>query len=208
MLSDFVNLNDVGRIMDLGAGVGILGMLMARKYPQAEVTLLELQKSLYKLMIKNISLNNLDERVTGVHADIRALPEGLAGFDIVVANPPFRRPGTGHLSEGDERAIARHEIALDLGSLMDAAVKCLRPKGRLYMVYHPGRLNELIEHMRLRRLEPKRMRFVNGKLGLEGKMVLIEAVKGGRTALRIDPPLIVYKDDGTFSDEMKRILNG
>jgi tRNA1Val (adenine37-N6)-methyltransferase len=205
LLYDFVDLKRAERIADFGAGSGVVGLLLAKKYPDARVTLVELQDSLYKLARKNVSLNEMAERVEVLKADIRELPAELARLDLVVSNPPFRKPGTGRMSPGQERAVARHELELTLSELVSAASACLKHRGRFSIIYHPERMLELIEELRAVRLEPKRLRFVHGNAESEAKMVLLDAVKGGRGGMKIERPLFVYNADGSYSDEVARI---
>jgi len=205
VLHAFVNLRRVERIADLGAGSGVVGLLLAKRYPEARVTLVELQDSLYKLAKKNVKLNGLDDRAEVLKANIKALPDELKGFDLVVSNPPFRKPGTGRLSPGGERALARHELAITLKELAASASGLLRHGGRFAVIYHPARLAELMEELKAVRLEPKRLRFVHGNENSEAKMVLLEAVRGGRGGLRIEKPLFVYSADGSYTDELSAI---
>jgi tRNA1Val (adenine37-N6)-methyltransferase len=212
LLFDFVNLRKVERIGDLGAGSGIVGILLAKKNPHAKATLFEIQDSLASLAEKNITLNNLGERVKVMKTDLRRLkplPSFIApySFDLVVSNPPFRRLKSGRLSEGEEKAVARHEIKLRLHELVDAATYLLREKGRFCMIYNPSRLSELVEIFKKRGLEPKRLRFVHSHVSSEAKMVLLEATKGGRSGLKVDKPLYIYKDDGRYTDEVMEIYN-
>lgn len=210
LLSSFVELERVGAIADLGAGSGVVGLMLAARYEQARVKLIELQGPLHELCIKNIAANGLTGRVEALHADIRALPPELTGqFDLVVTNPPYRKPSTGRMSEGAERTIARHEVEITLAELLGAGARLLRARGRFCVVYHPGRLVELFGGMRAMRLEPKRMRFVHGRADLEAKVVLVEAVKDGRDGLAVDPPLFVYERDGkTYTDAVRAMCDG
>ena len=105
-------------------------------------------------------------------------------YDLVVSNPPFRKPTTGRLSAGEERAIARHELALRFSDLAGAAAYLLKSKGRFFMIYHPERLLEVFDSLRKHRLEPKRIRFVHNDIGSESKIVLIEAVRDGKPGVR------------------------
>jgi tRNA1Val (adenine37-N6)-methyltransferase len=205
LLYDFVSLKRVERIADLGAGSGVVGLLLARRYADSSVTLVELQESLYKLARKNVRINGLSDRVEVLKADIRSLPAKLKGFDLAISNPPFRKPGTGRLSPGEERALARHELALTLKELVSAASGILKHGGRFSIIYHPARLLELVEELKAVRLEPKRFRFVHGNIKSEAKMVLLEAVKGGRGGMKIEKPLFVYNEDGSYTDEVARI---
>lgn len=210
LLYDFVDLKKVDRIADLGAGSGIVGILLAKKYINADVTLFELQESLVELARKNIALNSLVDRVKVIKCDLRTIHAVACtpqDYDLAISNPPFRKLNSGLISTVDEKAIARHEINLKLDELINAASYLLRAKGRFSMVYHPFRLSELMCTLKSRDLEPKRARFVHPNISSEAKMVLLEAVKGGREGLKVDRPLCIYKEDGSYTDELKRIYN-
>ena len=144
--------------------------------------------------------------------DIKEVPKGIypelrpEGFDVLVTNPPFRKIGTGKISPYDERAVARHEISLSLSELLDTAKYLLKNRGRFFMIYHPFRLTELISRMRECSLEPKRIRFVHPGHGKEATMVLVDAVKSGSVELKIEYPLIVYDNNGNYSDETLKMF--
>ncbi|GAB4388262.1 MAG: methyltransferase [Thermodesulfovibrionales bacterium] len=205
LLHAFVNLRRAGRILDLGAGCGVVGLLLAGRYPAARVVLLELQQGLFRLAEENIALNGLEGRVEALQGDIRALPGGMGLFDLAVSNPPFRKPLSGRLSEGEEKAVARHEMRLKLGELVAAAASVLREKGRFCLVYHPLRLPELMGELSAAGLEPKRALFVHGRKTAEARMVLVEAAKGGRPGLKVEPPIFVYEDGGGYTGEVREI---
>lgn len=221
LLYSFVNLQRAYRIADVGAGSGIVGILLAKKYHDSEVALIEIQNSLAGLAEKNITLNKVEKRVRVIRTDIKKFKLGdfhsenkttlnsplltPNSFDLVVSNPPFRRQKTGLISPTDEKAIARHEIELKLADLIQASCSLLKSKGRFCMIYHPSRLVELIETLRGKRMEPKRLRFVHSNLMTEAKMALVEAIKDGRTEMKIEKPFCIYKEDGTYTDEMKAL---
>ena len=221
LLYSFVNLRRAYRIADLGAGSGIVGILLAKKYHDSEVALIEIQNSLAGLAEKNIALNKVEKRVKVIRTDIKKFKLGdfhsenkttlnsplltPNSFDLVVSNPPFRRQKTGLISPTDEKAIARHEIELKLADLIQASCSLLKSKGRFCMIYHPSRLVELIDALRGKHMEPKRLRFVHSNFMTEAKMVLVEAIKNGRSEMKIENPLYIYKEDGTYTDEMKTL---
>jgi tRNA1Val (adenine37-N6)-methyltransferase len=210
LLPDFVALRKVGSIADLGAGGGIIGLLLAGKYPGAVVTLFELQESLAALAEKNVLLNNLENSVRVEKCDIRTLcsTDRFAGrYDLVVSNPPFRRPGSGLRNMEEERAIARHEIKLNIVELVRASACLLRSKGRFCFIHHPDRLPEIMNSLRKSALEPKRMRFVHSSLLSGAKMVMIEAVREGQSGLKIEKPFYIYNMDGSYTDEMSTVYN-
>ncbi len=208
LLSDFVNLKTVRNIADLGSGSGIVGILIARKYPKAKVDLFEIQPGLVDLSEKNIRLNNLKDRMQAHQCDIRTLPALYPGpyeYGLAVSNPPFRKPKSGRINVEEERAIARHELRLSLSELVASARLLLKAKGRFCIVYHPCRLSELIDTLKKKNLEPKRMRFVHSTHSSEAKMALVEAVKGGRPGLKVENPLFLYNEDGSYTEEMREI---
>ena len=209
LLYSFVNMPLIETIADLGAGSGIVGMLLAKKYTNAKILLFELQVGLTALAEKNVRLNNLQDRVKVINSDLREIktlyPSTSADypFDVVVSNPPFRKDKSGLISDGEERAIARHEIKLKLPELISASQYLLKSKGRLYLVYHPARLAELVRVLKEKGMETKRLRFVHSNTRSEAKMVLVEAAKDGRTGLKVEHPLYVYDGSGGYTEEVK-----
>ncbi len=228
LLYSFINLARAKKIADLGAGSGIIGLLLARKYSRADIVLIELQESLVRLAEKNVIINNLQKQVSTIHADLKSInkrlyseyvQESVKGkpsaivhdelimntFDLIVSNPPFRKPETGLLSIGDEKAIARHELQLSLRDLAKTASLLLKHGGRFCIIHLPERLAEIISVMKVNALEPKRLRFVHSNSLSEAKMVLMEAVKGARSGLKTEKPLIIYNEDGGYTNEMRDI---
>lgn len=205
ILADFVNLKRIKRIVDLGAGTGIVGIILAKKYPESKVTLIEIQRELADLALESVRLNNLDAQVSVLCLDGRDYKE--EGIDVLVTNPPFRRPGTGKISPDDKKALARHELSLSILDIAKVAQKLLRIRGRLFMIHLPERLIEIVRIFSKHRLEIKRLRFVHSRLDSEAKMVLIEAVKEGKSALKVEPPLFIYEKNGEYTEEMKRIYD-
>ncbi len=226
LLFDFVRLKTqkkAVRVVDLGAGSGVIGLLLARKYGCANIWLIELQESLFSLACRNISLNRLGDRVCAVRADINSISEGPSffskdpdkrvhgagiereSFDVAVSNPPFRKVLSGRICPDQEKAMARHELKLPLPALVRAAGNILKEKGRFFMVYHPERLLEALEQLRMGGFEPKRLRFVHGREGLPAKVMLIESVKGGSPGLSVEDPLFVYDEEGGYTSGVRRI---
>jgi tRNA1Val (adenine37-N6)-methyltransferase len=208
LLSSFVSVQRLKKIADLGAGSGIIGLLLAKKYLSAHITLIELQESLVKNAKKNVALNDLEDRVSVVHADIKKMKFGqdvLHSYDLIVSNPPFRKTKTGLISPSDEKAMARHEIHLPISALTKSAFSMLKHHGRFCIIHLPERLAEVMTAMRQSNLEPKRIRFAHSNTQSEAKMVLIEAVKEGKPGLLVERPLYMYNQDGQYTEEMLAI---
>ncbi len=101
-----------------------------------------------------------------------------------------------------QKAISRHEVLCTLEDVVREASRLLRPGGRFYMVHRPHRLIEIITALTKHKLEPKRMKFVHPYVDKDANMVLIEAVRGGKPMMKLEAPIIVYKEQGVYTDEI------
>jgi len=200
---------NIKNCVDLGTGSGIIALLLASRYSHAVIQAVELQDSLAELAEKNIVLNSLEKRVKLIRGDVRNLetviPDQCA--ELVISNPPYRRPGAGRISRGRERALARHEINLNLADLSGSASRILKPKGSFYLVHLPERLTDIMESLRAVRLEPKRMRLVQARADAEPAFVLVEAVKEGGRGLKVDPVFIMYDQHGEHTSEFASLYS-
>ncbi len=205
LLADFPALKSCKNILELGAGSGVVSLLLALKYPKARVTGVEIQESLYRRAARNAEINGLSDRANFIHADLREIPKILpiGSFELCVMNPPFRKTGTGRISPGDERATARHELKGGIEEAIKTARIMLKNMGRLCLVYHPERLGELITLMKSNALEPKRLRFIHSHKGDRARMMLVEAVKDGAPGVTVLPPLFVYEREKEYTAEMR-----
>ena len=195
-LAQFVTVKRGDVVADLGAGCGIISLLLLLEKPVAYVLALEIQKSLADQAIRNASLNGVADRMGVILADLRRVPFRKALADVAVCNPPYRRPGSGRVNPDLQRAIARHEIMASLDDILSAASAVLKPKGRVALIYPAGRLVDLLVRMRAFDLEPKRMQVVHPSREEESELVLVEGARGGKGGVKILPPLI---DQGKLS---------
>jgi tRNA1(Val) A37 N6-methylase TrmN6 len=198
------------RILDLGAGVGVIGLLLARREPSVRVVGIEIQPELARHAARNARANGLGGRFLVVRGDVRAAPRFLPAehFHRVVANPPFRRPGTGAAPPDPIRARARQETAFSVADLAGTAAALLRFAGHLDAVHVPERLPELWRALAAAGLEPKRLRLVVPFEGSAPRLCLISAVKGARPGLQILPQLVLHRRGGGLTDEAGATLEG
>ena len=209
LLCAFATIPVNARVADLGTGSGVMPLLLARQGKGREFVGIELQPELAERAQESARINGLEDRVRIVCVDLRALPAELAGgFDVVLANPPYRRAASGRVAPGAERAAARFELAGGLADFLGAAALLLRHGGRCGVVHLAERLAELLDELRTNRLEPKRLRLVHSRAGAAAKLVLVEGRKGARPGLTVEAPLIIYSEgEGrAYSGEMREIF--
>jgi len=208
ILPFFSHLKEGGSIIELGAGSGVISMILAKRCATCRVTALEIQKRLYGLLTRNVAENGLENNVKGVHGDIRRIEEYFdpGGFDLVCSNPPFRKANAGRINPDEEKAIARHEVSLTLKELIHAAGYLLKRQGKFALIYLPERLTDLLLTLRRNNLEPRRMQTIHSFPGTPPVLLMVEAVKGVRPEMKIEAPFVIYRDKTkAYSDEMEAI---
>ena len=207
LLSGFASVKPGERALDLGTGTGIIPLLLSAKTKGDHFTGLEIQTEIMKMAQRSVALNGLEKKIDIIQGDIKEASRifGAASFDVVTSNPPYMNDAHGLKNPGDVKAISRHEVLCTLEDVVREGTKALKPGGRFYMVHRPHRLAEIITVMRQYKLEPKRMKFVHPFADKDANMVLIEAVRGGGAGLKLEPPVIVYKEPGVYTDEIYEI---
>jgi tRNA1Val (adenine37-N6)-methyltransferase len=208
LLAHFVEPRAGQTLIDLGTGCGIIPLMLVFRHPHIRVWGVEIQPELVGLAVDNVRANHMADRIHILQADMRAItPDLSAGpVDVVCSNPPYHRGRAGRLNPDGQRAVARHEIAITLPALLQASRRVLKTGGRFVTIYPAERAAELIGHMRSVHLEPKRLRPVHSSGSTDARRVLVEGRAGGRPGLTIAAPLIVFREDGEYSAEVRRML--
>lgn len=208
LLADFAkNIKAEANVIDLGTGSGVIATLLCGKTKLKGVLGIEIQKNVCDMAQRSIILNNLENRFKILNTNIKNLDEILDNqqFDAIVTNPPYKKINTGLTNENKSKLIARHEVECNLEDIIRVSSKLLKDKGELYIVHKAERLSEIIVTLTKYRLEPKILRLVQGTVLLKPNLVLIKAVKNGNSFLEIEKTLIVYKNDGSYTDEILQI---
>ncbi len=195
LLSDFIKVKPGETVLDLGTGTGVIPILLAGKSRGEKFTGLEIQAESVDMARRSVKVNALEERVSIIQGDVKEAAAIFkpAFFDVITTNPPYMINEHGLKNIGDARTIARHEVLCSLDDILRESAKLLpESKGRFYMVHKPFRLAEIMTKMCEYKIEPKRIRFVHPYVDKEPTMVLIEGMKGGKSRVRVEPPIILH----------------
>ena len=197
-----------GSIIDLGAGCGIISLVLSRVNPAASVVAVENNPEMAALVERNIQHNDLCGSVSVRADDVVNLRKNYADsiFDLVASNPPFRTPWSGKVSPHAGRDVARHESTAGIADFLAMAKYLVKPSGRICFVYHPDRLAEFISCAGAQNLALLRLRMVHGSLAAPARIFLAELAKGSKGSPTVLPPLIVHDSDGGYTSEIKTML--
>lgn len=207
LLANFCTITkDVKKIVDFGTNNAAIPLILSRRTNKPIIGV-EIQKEAVELAKKNITLNNLDDQIEIVHSDIKEFVNDSIKVGLVVCNPPFFKVDEdSNLNDNEFLTIARHEIKINLEEIIKSAAKILDNRGKFAMVHRPQRMIEILNLMQKYYIEPKRIKFVYPKYNKESHILLVEGIYKGKKGLKIEPPLYAHNDDGSYSDEVKKMF--
>jgi tRNA1Val (adenine37-N6)-methyltransferase len=205
LLADFVRTRETDEILDLGAGNGIISLLLSIK-PFRRATALEVQEDLADMARRNVALNGLEDRVEVVRQDLRGWNPGRV-FDLIVANPPYVRKAGGYLSRLDEKSVAKHEVMCTLDDILGRTAKWLKPDGRACFIYPEKRRADFARAADVRGFRILRFRQVLPRASAPANLFLAE-VGFAAGEPEIMPPLVLFDEAGNYSAEAEAIFSG
>lgn len=237
LLSDFAReIKNNSEGVDLGTGTGIISILLASKTNLSKIYGIEIQEEIADMASRSVGLNNLENKIEIINTNIKNIlnkkennnsenklennleknnlkiknnSEKLQreSFDFIVTNPPYKKLETGKVNESEYKYISRHEVTANLEDFLKVSKYLLKDKGALYMVHRPDRMVDIIELMRKYKLEPKKIRLVHSSQDKEPTLILIKAIKNARPFLKIEKPLIIYNENGEYTEEIYKIYD-
>ncbi len=204
LLSDFAKDARSLNTLDLCTGTGIVPMLLYAKTNTRNICGLEIQHDIAEMAQRSAEYNKITDRVHIKEGNLKDAAEiyGRSLFDKITCNPPYMKCGGAIMNDTDTKSVSRHEVMCTLDDVIRVSSQLLVSKGRFFMVHRPSRLADIICSMRKYRIEPKRLRFVYPSYGKAPNMLLVEGMRDGGSELKLLPPLYVYNEDGTYSDEI------
>jgi tRNA1Val (adenine37-N6)-methyltransferase len=207
ILANFIKTTSKQVLVDLCSGSGVIPTLVLAKNKLKHAFGIELQQYLYDLAVKSAKLNDLSEILTFINAPINEYSKyfGKGTIDVVSVNPPYEKVKGHYLGKDEQINICKYETNLTLEEVIKVASELLKFGGKFYMVHKSTRLAEIMFLLKTYKLEPKVLRFVQPKIDLNSNVVLVEAIKEGKSGLIIKPNLIINNNDGSYTDEFKQI---
>lgn len=210
LLANFVNVNNKQKIVDFCTGNAPIPLFLSTKI-NSNLIGVEIQKEVYDLAVKSIKINGLEDRITIINEDVKEFAKNSQTdvYDLITCNPPyFKYNDKTNINEDNIKAVARHEICLELDDIFKCAKKILKNNGKIAMVHRTDRLVDIIIAMKNNNIEPKRLQFIYPFENSKSNLVLIEGAKNGRTGLILEENIIVHNEDGSYTNKIMNIFNG
>lgn len=196
------------KIIDFCTGNGVVPLILSKRCNKC-IEGVEVQEKLYNLALKSLVENNLENRICYYNMDVKDFcndKNRYNTYDLVLCNPPyFKNNDLSSKNLSYEKMIARHEILIDLDTIVACANRILKEHGSLCMVHRTDRLIDVITAFKKYGIEPKRIKYIHENIDKESTLFLIEGQKAGSVGLKIDKPLILYNLDGTMTDEYNNL---
>lgn len=209
MLANFVTIRlKDKRIVDLGCGNGVIPLIMSLR-TNKNIVGVEIQEKLANMAKKSVIYNDLTEQISIINCNMKdyVCENTFESFDLITCNPPyFKVNDKNYFNDSPEKVIARHEVEITLEELLVVVKKLLKNNGNFAIVHRTDRLMDIISLFRKSNIEPKRIRFVHENVNKNSTLVLIEGQKNGNVGLKIEEPFILYNEDGSETEEYKKLL--
>lgn len=193
LLAAFARIRRGSRIAELGAGTGVIPILLCARCQPGHIDALEIQPRMADMAARSVALNGLSARICIHTGDLREISALLPrhAYQSVVSNPPYKELGGGLLSPNAEIVAAKQEKYATIFDVLAAAAYLLEPNGHFFTVFRPERLCDLFYAMRDHKIEPKRLRFVQPQAEKAPVLVLAEGIKGAKAKMIVEAPLSI-----------------
>lgn len=206
LLASFAAPRHKDMVCDLCTGCGIVALLQISHYNCLGCTGVEIVPEAAQLFEAGIEKSNLQGRVKCLRGDLKQvcdqLPEG--SFDVVTCNPPYKKLGSGIMSQSSADQLARHETACTIEDICKVAKRLLKFGGRLCICQRPERMVDCLVAMRNNGIEPKRIQMVAKRPHCEPWLVLIEGKRGAKPHMRVEPLFVIQDETGGMSPQLQR----
>lgn len=194
LLAEFVTkLAPKDKVLDLCTGNAVVPLILSNYFPN-EIIGFEIQKYIANLAQESIKINGLEKQINIINDDVKVIHNYFPGnnFSVVVSNPPyFKYQESSLINENEKKAIARHEILLDLEELFQVVKYALKENGTFYLVHIPERLEEILYLCEKYQIIAKQIQFVYTNSNKDATIVLVKCIKNANNALKVNAPLYI-----------------
>ncbi len=201
------------KIIDIGCGCGIIPLIIGFRYKNVHIIGIEIQSQLAELATKNITGNQMSDRIQILNKDIRTTTSFDIHFfdspgvaDIIVSNPPYKKKDTGRLNPNIQKAMARHEIKLELSQFFSSARRLLKPRGQILFIFPADRLQDLVPDLSSHGFQLDWIQFIHTKKNKPAKLILVSGIKDGHGACIVRPPLYIYDNQNNPTNEYEAMF--
>lgn len=210
LLSDFAKtIKEGSTVIDLCSGTGIIAILLEKKTKAKQFYAVEIQKEMAEMAERSIMMNGQDKKIKVLAQDLKTLDTvfGKCTIDAITVNPPYKKVGSGIINELDSKTMARHEVLCTLEDIVDMSIQLLKVGGSFYMIHQVERLVDVLAIMREKRLEPKRIQFIQPTQEKAPNLFMVEGVKNGGQFLKVEDPIVVYEKEGEYTKTIQTIYH-
>lgn len=202
LLANFSKMKKNKSLIDIGSGSGILSLACSSYYNLSKVFSIEIQKEKANLLKENIKLNGINN-IEVINEDLNKVNFPNNFCDYIITNPPYYKKGANIKNEKEEFLLSRQEIKMNISDIFKFSNKCLKDRGKLFMIHKPERLVDIIKESG--NLKLKRIKFVQSKAFEKPVFILMEFVKNANDGLKFENPLIIYDENNNYTKEVKEI---
>ena len=205
LLANLCRIKKGDLVCDLCTGSGVVALLASAKYDPKKVVGVEIQPRLADMAKRSVKLNGYEDRVEIVCAPVQGVENvlGHGSFDVVLCNPPYAPAEK--KDEYTEEEICKSEAKLTLEETVSSAKKLLKFGGSFFMVHKAYRLTDAVYLMRQNHIEPKKLWLIQPKKSKDVDSFVIEGKKYGKPSLLVPSPIVVYNEDGSYTEQARRI---
>ncbi len=208
LLANLVKASKNDTIVDFGTGSGVIAILALAKTKANKAIGFEIQKDMFELAKRNVSINSLDSKIEIINEDIKNASKvlGKESVKVVVCNPPYFKASAGVKSDIEPIALSRTESSATLDDIVKSAADILKYSGKFYMIHKSERLAEVLTSLSNNKLEPKVLTLIYPKASKAVDTFIIEAQKCGAPGLKINS-VVVYEENGEMTPWAKKLYN-
>lgn len=200
---------DRSKVADLCSGNAAASLYMA-SFNRAHYDDVEIQADIVSKARRSVELNHMENRIAVHQGNVVDAGDFLQkdSYDLVVVNPPYFKAPKGHKLNPDQaKAIARHELLVNLEQIIAVSSSLLKMKGKMFMVHRPERLGEIIAWGIKHDLAVKTVQPFVSHRGEDANLIVVEAVRhGAADGLVLKDAIEVHEADGTNTPRIKEIL--